>query len=673
MSFAPLFSHPIMSVQSPCTLMQATTQMRFFRITFRHTIVLFLCLTLGRAAVAQQPPWSQRMADTAITLHIGHGDEPGAPLTWNYELATLLNGMDAVWYNTADDVYFRSIKQSLDALVLPDGSIPTYNASANTLDNIALGRELLRLYRVTLDDRYYKAAVLLRSQLAGQPRNASGGFWHKKIYPNQMWLDGLYMAEPFYAEYASVFNEPRDFADITRQFTLIEAHASDLKTGLLYHVWDESRQQHWADPNTGASHIVWARGMGWYMMALVDTLPYYPQNDPGRAKLIAILNRTAEAIVRVQDKHTGLWYQVLDKPGEDGNYFESSAACMFVYALQKGVRLGYLPERYTANAQHGWQGILDKFVQTSANGFLTLTSTVKAVGLGGTPYRDGSYDYYIHAPVGSNDSRGVGAFLLAATEMENAPEATNLRGDTVLVDAWFNSQQRKNAAGQTESFHYKWNGFSNDGYSLFGHLFEYEGATLGTLFAAPTAANLKHAQIYIIASPDNPAKNSHPHYATSHDGAELSAWVQRGGILLLLENDPANADIEHFDNIADRFGIHFNAVLSHHVVGIDYAAAEIPVKSDGDLFHSPHVLYMKDTCTISVSAPARALVTDRDVIVIATAKYGKGTVLAVVDPWLYNEYTDGRKDHPAGDNFAAGKELVRWVIAQRGRHAQETR
>jgi unsaturated rhamnogalacturonyl hydrolase len=647
--------------------------MRFFRITFCHAIVLFLCLTPCRAAVAQQPPWSQRMADTAIALNVGHGDEPGAPLKWNYELATLLNGMDAVWYNTADDAYFRAIKQSLDTLVLPDGSIPTYDASADTLDNIALGRELLRLYRVTLDDRYYKAAVLLRGQLAQQPRNASGGFWHKKIYPNQMWLDGLYMAEPFYAEYASVFHEPQDFADITRQFTLMEAHTSDAKTGLLYHAWDESRQQRWANPNTGASHIVWARGMGWYMMALVDTLPYYPQNDPGRARLIALLNRTAEAITRVQDQRTGLWYQALDKPGEAGNYFESSAACMFVYALQKGVRLDYLPERYAANAQRGWQGILDKFVQTGANGSVTLTSTVKAVGLGGTPYRDGSYNYYIHAPVDSNDPRGVGAFLLAATEMENAPGATNLRGDTVLVDAWFNSQQRKNAAGQTEFFHYKWDDFSNDGYSLFGHLFEREGATLGTLFAAPTAANLKHAQIYIIASPDNPAKNPHPHYATQRDGAELSAWVQRGGILLLLENDPANADIEHFRNIADRFGIHFNAVLSHHVVGTDYAAAQIPVKPDGDLFHSSHVLYMKDTCTISISAPARALVTDRNDIVIATAKYGKGTVLAMVDPWLYNEYTDGRKDHPSGDNFAAGKELVRWVIAQRGNNTQEAR
>lgn len=584
---------------------------------------------------------------------------------WNYELATLLNGMDAVWYGTADGAYFRYIKQSVDELVLPDGSIPTYNASADTLDNIAMGRQLLLLYRVTQDKRYYKAAALLRRQLADQPRNSSGGFWHKKIYPDQMWLDGLYMAEPFYAEYASVFHEPQDYTDITRQFSLIEAHARDPKTGLLYHAWDESRKQHWANPTRGTSPILWARGMGWYMMALVDALPYFPQDDPGRAKLIAILNRSAEAVARAQDARTGLWFQVLNRPTAGGNYFESSAACMFVYALQKGVRRGYLPEKYSANAARGWQGILDHFARTGANGSVTLTDTVKAIGLGGEPYRDGSYDYYVHAPTGSNDPKGVGAFLLAATEMENAPEAMDMRGQTVLIDAWFNSQRRKNAAGQEEFFHYKWNDFTNDGYSLFGQIFKNHGAALRTLFTSPTEEDLKRAQYYIIASPDNLAKNPHPHYATKFDGTQVAEWVRGGGTLLLFANDPANADLAHFNFIADEFGIHFNSVLSHHVVGEDLAAGEIPVKPDGGLFHSPHLLYMKDTCTISVAAHARSIVADRNVIVIATANYGKGKVLAVVDPWLYNEYTDGRKSHPANDNFAAGKDLVRWLIAQR--------
>ena len=223
-----------------------------------------------------------------------------------------------------------------------------------------------------------------------------------------MWLDGLYMAEPFYAEYAAEFQEPQDFAEITRQFVLIDQHARDAKTGLLYHGWEETKQQPWANRETGDSPTFWARGMGWYLMALVDTLPWYPENDPGRAELLAILERTAAAVVRYQDGESGLWYQVLDKPGAKGNYFESSAACMFTYALAKGVRLGYLPRAYEQNAERGWRGIQTHFVQTAADGSVTLTGTVKAIGLGGAEHRDGSYSYYVSSPVVNNDPKGRG-------------------------------------------------------------------------------------------------------------------------------------------------------------------------------------------------------------------------------------------------------------------------
>lgn len=599
---------------------------------------------------------------------------PGESWRWNYELATLLNGIDGVWYATADGQYFRYAKASMDALVEPDGSIPTYEANAATLDNIALGRELLRLYSVTRNVRYAKAAAALHAQLDSQPRTASGGYWHKRIYPDQMWLDGLYMAEPFRAEYATVTHEPeelarKDFADIARQFALIEAHARDPRTGLLYHAWDEAKRQPWANRTTGTSGVFWARAMGWYMMALVDTLEYFPPDNPDRAALLASLNRAAEAVTRVQDPGTGLWYQVLDRAGAKGNYLESSAACMFVYVLEKGVRLGYLPAAYGASAGRGWQGILGRFVSPGADGSLSLAGTVKAVGLGGTPYRDGSYEYYVGAPVIANDPKGVGAFLMAAVEIENAEALQgrfDARGQTVLVDAWFNSQQRKSPGGEPEFFHYKWSDFSNDGYSLLGRIFESHGAALATLYDEPTAAKLRAAQYYVIASPDNPAKNPNPHYATEADGEQIAAWVRDGGTLVMFENDPPNADIEHFNAIADRFGIHYNAVLAHHVADPDFAPGEISVQPDGDLFHSPHTLYMKDTCTITVTGPARALLTDRGTTVIATARYGRGTVLAVVDPWLYNEYTDGRKRPPVHDNFAGGQELVRWLIRQHG-------
>ena len=594
----------------------------------------------------------------------GRFTPPDVQWTWNYELATLLNGMDAVWYDTANGDDYRYIKESVDQLVGADGSIPTYDTEANSLDNIALGRQLLLLYRVTGNAKYYQAALLLRKQLTTQPRNVSGGFWHKQKYPNQMWLDGLYMAEPFYAEYASVFQEPQDFADITKQFSLIDQRARSPKTGLLYHAWDESRQQAWADKTTGTSHIFWARGMGWYLMALVDTLQYYPQNDPGRAELLEILDRTAAAVVRYQDKRTGLWYQVLDQPGADGNYYESSAACMFVYALQKGVRLGYLPPSYSDAAARAWSGILSHFVQVGVDGAVTLKGTVTAVGLGGDPYRDGSYEYYIHAPIANNDPKGVGAFLLASTEMELAPEANLARGTTVMLDAWFNSQQRMNADGRNEFFHYKWNDYRDSGFSLFGHMFASHGATLDTLYEAPTLSGLKNAQIYIIASPDNSAKNPQPHYVQPEDVEQLAQWVRQGGVLVLMENDPANADIAHMNLLADRFGIHFDSVLLHHILGINFDPGYIPVNSAGPMFFHPHTLYMKDTCGISLKAPAAALLQDKEGIVMATAKYGKGTIFAVVDPWLYNEYTDHRKVPPVQENFAAGEEFVRWLLGQ---------
>ena len=507
-----------------------------------------------RPASAQEMPLSQRMAQSTIKRWPEGRFATDASLHWNYELGTLLEGMDAVWYGSAKGEYYRYVKQSVDPYVSSDGSLTTYDAGEQSLDNILLGRQLLLLYGVTQDKRYYKAATLLRQQLAQQPKNGAGGFWHKKIYPNQMWLDGLYMAEPFYAEYAAKFQEPQDFAEITRQFVLIDQHARDAKTGLLYHGWDESKQQDWANKATGDSPNFWARGMGWYLMALVDTLPWYPENDPGRAELLAILRRTAAAAVRVQDPNSGLWYQVLDKPGAKGNYFESSAACMFTYALAKSVRLGYLPRAYEQNAMRGWRGIQKQFLQTDSDGVM-LTGTVKVAGLGGAEHRDGSYAYYMSTPVVSNDPKGVGAFLLAASEMEIGDRATSGLGQTALVDAWYNSQTRQNAAGQTELFHYKWGDFADSGFSLYGHIWKSYGVATRTLAIAPTAEKLKGAQYYLIVSPDNPSKNPSPHYMTEQDAGQIAAWVQAGGVLVLMENDPANADIEHLDLLADKFGL----------------------------------------------------------------------------------------------------------------------
>jgi unsaturated rhamnogalacturonyl hydrolase len=633
------------------------------------------CLPSATQAQDQGRPWSVRAANSVIARWPdGRFVPANARWVWNYELGTLLEGMDSLWFNSADPRYFNYIKSSVDQFVGMDGSISTYKPEENQLDNILLGRQLLLLYGVTQDPRYAKAASLLYEQLQHQPRTISGGFWHKQRYPNQMWLDGLYMAEPFYAEYASTFHHPEAFSDITHQFVLLDEHARDPKTGLLYHGWDESKQERWADKQTGLSSQFWARAMGWHMMALVDTLAYYPKDDPGRTQLIVLLERDAEAVARVQDKKSGLWYQVMDKASEKGNFPESSASCMFVYALARGVRQGYLPPRYLNNAARGYQGILTHFIQTDPGDEVSLTGTVKGAGLGGDPYRDGSYAYYIGEKVVANDPKGVGAFLLASAEMENAANAKLGRGKTVLLDAWYNSQMRPDLTGQLVYFHYKWNDLSNSGYSFLGHIFNNFGAETSTLYTAPSLAALHYAQVYIIVSPDIPVKNSNPHYMQPGDAAQIAEWVNAGGVLMIFENDFGSADIEHLNLLSDNFGIHYNSVLRNQVDGNNFEMGKVQIQGVGPIFHDPHTAFMKEICTISVKAPAVELLHDRGDILMATAKYGKGTVFATVDPWLYNEYTDGRKLPAEYDNYAAGKELVRWILQQipRGHAARTT-
>jgi unsaturated rhamnogalacturonyl hydrolase len=474
-------------------------------------ILMVFGLASLQGAAAQGSP-SRAMAETVIKQWpAGVVSTTAHPGGWGYEEGVLLDGMAAEWHTTADGQDFAYIKAAVDKYVTADGAITDYKAEGQTLDDIELGRAVLLVYRVTRQAKYYQAAKFLHDQLALQPRTASGGYWHKKIYPNQMWLDGAYMAEPFRAAYAVTSQEPADFDDIAKQLLLMDAKMRDPKTGLMKHGWDESKSMAWADKRTGLSPEVWARAMGWYAMALVDVLDWFPVGHPQRGALVAALNRTAAAAVKFQDAKTGLWWQVMDQGERAGNYPEASASCMFVYALAKGVRMGYLPQSFEKNARRGWEGIQKQFVMTGADGLMVLVGTVKVGGLGGMPYRSGTYDYYVGEKTQSNDDKGVGAFLLAGSEMEQAGTAALGQGKTALVDAWFNSQTRKNAAGQTELFHYKWDDDANSGFVFFGRAFQRYGVKLATEVSAPTAADLKRAQIYVMASPDIAAKNPAPH------------------------------------------------------------------------------------------------------------------------------------------------------------------
>ena len=269
---------------------------------------------------------------------------------------------------------------------------------------------------MTGEQKYRKAALLLRKQLLTHPRTREGGFWHKKVYPHQMWLDGIYMGQPFYAEWSSRFKE-NNYDDIAKQFVILEKHARDDRTGLLYHGWDESGEQRWADKTTGHSPNFWGRAMGWYGMALVDVLDFIPKNHPQRPVLIAILQRYVAAVAKVQHPANGLWYQVLDQAEVKGNYPEASASSMFVYTMAKALNNSYVDSAYLSVVNNGFLGIQKQFLTYDSESHIHLNSTVQVSGLGGTPYRDGTVPYYLSEPVITDDAKGMGAFILCAAEM----------------------------------------------------------------------------------------------------------------------------------------------------------------------------------------------------------------------------------------------------------------
>jgi unsaturated rhamnogalacturonyl hydrolase len=379
-----------------------------------------VALAAARAAAdAAEPPapWAARTCDAVMRR------SPVLTERWTYDPGVILKGCLEVWRETKDPRYLEYVRRTVDRFVDADGNIRGYQADEHNLDQINMGKLLFPLYAQASDprdrERYRRAAFTLRGQLAQQPRTADGGFWHKQIYPHQMWLDGVYMASPFLAEFARVFDEPAALDDAAAQVLLAEKHLRDPRTGLLYHGWDESKQQRWADRRTGRSSQFWGRAMGWYAMAVVDVLAEMPPAHPKRAALLGVLRRLATALDRAQDGTTGVWWQVVDAAGRDGNYPEASASAMFVYALSKAVRNGWIDgQRFGPTAARGYRGILERFVRAGADGQVDVAGICKVAGLGGDPYRDGSYAYYTSTEIVSNDPKGVGAFILAAAERD---------------------------------------------------------------------------------------------------------------------------------------------------------------------------------------------------------------------------------------------------------------
>lgn len=485
-------------------------------------------------------------------------------MKWSYDMGVVLEGAAAMWKSSANGDYFKDIQACIDPYIDDNGNIKTYKQEDHNIDNIKNGRALLVLYKVTQQQKYLQAATQLWDQLKTQPRTQSGGFWHKKIYPNQMWLDGLYMGEPFYTEYAAMAHKDSSFDDIAHQFIVIAEKTTDAKTGLMYHGWDESKTEKWANPQTGLSPHFWGRAMGWYMMALVDVLDYFPQDHPKRNELITILNNCAKAVTKYQSKKNDLWYDILDLENRAGNYPEASASSMFVYTLAKGVRKQYIPTSYLSVAQKGFSAIEKQFVEEK-DGQTNFNGTVSVSGLGGKGhYRDGTFDYYMSEKVVPNDLKGIGAYLVAADEIERS-YLPKVKNKTVLLDNFFNNEWTKTAFGFSQPYHYVWDEQDNNGFSFFGDAWQNRGFKLATLKDAPTSENLKQANTFIIVDPDTEKETAKPNYMNAEYAATIENWVKKGGKLLLFTNDANNCDLQHFNVLAEKFGFQFNNDLKNTV------------------------------------------------------------------------------------------------------------
>ena len=384
-----------------------------------------LILTIALTACTAKAPLSEQVvrSEMARCPQASFLDGREGTLKWNYTTGLELKAfLDVYCHSDLSSPILSYVDAWYDAIIDSTGSIRTYKLSNYSTDHICPGRTLFSLYDITGKEKYRRAMDTLYLQLQQQPRTEEGNFWHKAIYPDQVWLDGLYMAQPFYAEYTARFvadslEAADNYADIVNQFVSAYSHTLDPETGLLRHAWDSSREMFWSDPVTGQSAHVWGRALGWYCMALADVIPVLPDGE-GKDTLIGLMNSLFETIPLFADAHTGMWYQVMDSPYRTGNYQEATSGAMFCYAMLRGVRLGFLGTVSRSYAVQAFEDLRKAFVRTDDDGLVNLDSCCEVAGLGGKENRSGDYDYYIHEPVRSNDPKGMGPLIWAALEYE---------------------------------------------------------------------------------------------------------------------------------------------------------------------------------------------------------------------------------------------------------------
>jgi len=360
--------------------------------------------------------WSIKMANTILSRSDSLIYYVDRNPKWAYDVAFLGMAIDRL--GSSDVKYSKYMENWVNHFVRPDGSVIDYRIKEYNLDRIFPGRDVIAIYKRNPDPKYKTALDNFIEQLKSHPKTNSGGYWHKNIYPWQMWLDGIFMASTYMAQYAKEFNAPEWFDIACTQTKMIYEKTLDPKSGLLMHAWDESHSQKWCDPVTGKSHYPWSRAMGWYVLAIEDILEYLPENHPDRAALIVILQKTCNALLKVRDPKTGLWFQVLNNGGRDGNYLEGSGSAMYTYAFARGAHKGYLDKKYLAIANSAFDGIIKELITVDEKGEVTMHNICGGCGLGGNPYRNGSYEYYVNEKRIDNDAKGVAPFILASLELD---------------------------------------------------------------------------------------------------------------------------------------------------------------------------------------------------------------------------------------------------------------
>jgi unsaturated rhamnogalacturonyl hydrolase len=402
------------------------------------------------------------------------------------------------------------------------------------------------------------------------------------------------------------------------------------------------------------------------MMALVDVLDYFPKDHPERKTLIDMVKNLSSSLIKVRDNESKLWYQVLDKGDKKGNYLEASGSLMYIYSFAKGANKGYLNKKYLYFASESFQAVTKYFLIIDKNGIVNLDKVVSVSGLGGNPYRNGSFEYYISEPIRLNDFKGYGPLILAALELERSgklkaynPEKKKIVG----LDSYYNNEFKEG-----KRFHYIWGDEAFSGFSELGNTIKNLGAEITELQNPPTESELNNFSIYVIVDPDTPNETPNPHYIEKKERQVIVNWVKRGGVLVLMANDSGNCEFKNLNLLAENFGIHFNEVSENRVIGKNFDQGKLDQFPHHPIFEGISKIYLKEISSLKLSKKAIPLLKKDGKIIMACSNYGKGFIFAVGDPWLYNEYFDNRKLPTGFKNFKAGKNLFDWLLKKSGHY-----